>query len=136
VHAGSLEKVFHQLTEPLETAGDIDSDARHALVNELLQREKMHSTAMENGVAFPHLRSPENSPIAGPFALIGRCREGTEFGSPDGKATHLFFLIVTNSVVVHLRVLAQLTQEITGTGLPAKLLQVRSKDEAMAVFLS
>ena len=135
VQPGSPEDVLAQLSDVFVMRGDIDTGNQDKLIKELLHREKIHSTAIGNGVAFPHLRSPENSPISGPLILFGKCPEGTDFGSPDGNPTILFFLIVTNSVVAHLRVLARLTHMVKNTALSPKLIQAETEDDVLAAFL-
>ncbi len=107
IEPGPKEKVLAQLVKPFKEYGIInDADV---FVQRLCRREGMVSTAIGRGVAIPHVRNPEDNPSGGPLLCIGICREGTDFKSLDGKPTRLFFLVYTDSEVVHLRVMAKLT---------------------------
>ena len=91
IQPGSVEDVLDQLTRPFLEAGDIDADVHRRLVEELLYRENILSTAIDNGVAFPHFRTPTDNPIPGPLIQVGRCDAGTDFRSQNGKPTFIFF---------------------------------------------
>jgi PTS system nitrogen regulatory IIA component len=75
------------------------------LAKVLLEREKIGSTAIGEGVAIPHGKLPEVERVHGVFA---RSPEGVDFDSVDGYQTHLFFLLVApeNSPGDHLKALA------------------------------
>jgi mannitol/fructose-specific phosphotransferase system IIA component (Ntr-type)/predicted transcriptional regulator len=67
--------------------------SREALLETLLARERLQTTALGMGIACPHTR------IAGfqGFALaIGISRDGISFDSPDGKPVHIILLLVSS----------------------------------------
>ena len=77
------------------------------LLRLLLERERASSTAVENGVAFPHVR------IAGlPELLvaIARSKPGVDFGSVDKKPTHIFVVLLASEAPHYLRMLAKLSK--------------------------
>ena len=82
---------------------------RDVLLSVLLKREELRSTGIEEGVAFPHGRIPG---LPGLMSCFGRCREGLDFDSFDGKPTHFFFvlLIPEEAEGSHLRALARLNR--------------------------
>jgi len=105
---GSKKDILTQLIQPLvqqEVIEDADDFLR-----KLLTREKMVTTGIGRGVAIPHLRHPKENPGGGARMVVGICAQGTDFESIDGKKTYLFFLLVSDSEVIHLRVLAKLNQ--------------------------
>lgn len=108
VKPGSKKDILTQLIKPL-VEQEIVEDAEDFL-RKLLTREKMVTTGIGRGVAIPHLRHPKENPGGGPRMVVGICKPGTDYESMDGKLTHLFFLLVSDSEVVHLRVLAKLNQ--------------------------
>ena len=59
------------------------------LFAEVLARERVHSTFMGRGVAFPHARTNLVNQIC---LGIGRSRAGVSFG-PNGELAHLIFVI-------------------------------------------
>ncbi len=72
-----------------------------------LRRESVVSTAVESGLAFPHVRNVEGGSLT--FAL-GLKESGLKFGSPDGELTKIVFFIVipTPASAFYLRLLAGL----------------------------
>ena len=108
VKPGTKKDILSQLIVPL-VQQEIIEDADDFL-RKLLTREKMVTTGIGRGVAIPHLRHPKENPGGGPRMVVGICKAGTDYESMDGKLTHLFFLLVSDSEVVHLRVLAKLNQ--------------------------
>jgi PTS system nitrogen regulatory IIA component len=131
IRPGTKEEVLRQLMQPLLRSRFIDRE--QPFLDKLLEREGIVSTAVGRGVAVPHLRNPRENPAGGPVLVVGLCRDGTDFDSPDGEETRLFFLICTDSEVVHLRVLAKVNRiarkaevmsRLVGAGSPAEVLQV------------
>ena len=64
---------------------------KEIILEMLLNRESLGSTAIGKGVAFPHGRTlaiPELS------LLFARSQDGIDFDAVDKKPTHLFFLII------------------------------------------
>ncbi len=128
----SKEEVLEQLTLPLAEAGLLEH--AEGYTRKLLDREEMISTAVENGVALPHLRKPEENPSGRPVIVIGRSRQGIDFGAPDGQKTKLFFLLCTDSEVVHLRVLSLLARILKIPGLLSSLLEAETAEEIISLI--
>jgi mannitol/fructose-specific phosphotransferase system IIA component (Ntr-type) len=70
-----------------------DPDIRHPelLLDAMLSREKLGSTAIGKEVAIPHSRT-----LAVPNlkAVVARSKTGVDWGAPDEKPVKLFFLVV------------------------------------------
>lgn len=79
------------------------------LAETLLEREKLGSTGIGEGVAIPHGKLPG---IPGLIAAFARSRQGVDFASIDGKPTYLFFVLFApeNSAGVHLKALARISR--------------------------
>ena len=67
--------------------------AEDTLYKMLVEREELCSTALDHGVAVPHLRMHG---LAEPVAAFARSEKGVNFGSLDGKPTHLFLTIIAS----------------------------------------
>lgn len=80
------------------------------------QRENLHPTALENGVALLHPRRPLPQILAQPFLALGRTSQGIPFGAQGGQLTDLFFLICSTDDACHLRTLARLSRLISSPG--------------------
>jgi PTS system nitrogen regulatory IIA component len=81
---------------------------RDDLLARLLERERLGTTALGDGIAIPHARL-ESTPRV--LASFGRSRAGVEFDSVDGRPTHLFFVLVApgRAGSAHLAALAKLS---------------------------
>ncbi|MBN2617516.1 MAG: PTS sugar transporter subunit IIA [Spirochaetales bacterium] len=79
-------------------------------IKKLIEREKLTSTSIGKGIALPHLRKPCGTMVTEPKIVVGYSKEGIDFSSLDGEKTFLFFLLLSDSEVVHLKILSKLTQ--------------------------
>lgn len=77
------------------------------------QREDLHSTALENGVALLHPRRPLPAILDGPFLALGVTSSGIPFGDARGRLTDVFFLICSVDDRGHLRTLARIGKFIS-----------------------
>jgi PTS system nitrogen regulatory IIA component len=68
----------------------------------------MGSTGIGDGIAIPHVRNPIVMHVAQPFVTLGVLRHAVEFDAIDAQPVHALFMVVSPTVPVHLRILAQL----------------------------
>ena len=85
------------------------------------QREELHPTALENGVALLHPRRPKPSYFGETFIALGITSSGIPFGGPRGCLSDIFFLIASGDESVHLRILARLSRVIQSAELREQL---------------
>lgn len=97
-------------------------------VQVLLERERLGSTAMGDGIAIPHGKLKE---IQGIICSFGRSREGIDFQSIDEKSSHLFFLLLApeDSASEHLQALARLSRLLKDAQSKKRLMEAASKEE-------
>src|SRR5436309_8769401 len=76
--------VLAELCAPLASAAQVDGQR---LKEVLLEREKLGSTGIGEGVAIPHGKL---AGLPGLVAGFGRSVPGLDFKAIDGKPTHLF----------------------------------------------
>jgi PTS system nitrogen regulatory IIA component len=93
---GVLAKAYPQLS-------------RERLLQTLIEREKLGSTGIGEGVAIPHGKLSGLPGLIGAFA---RKRAGIDFAAIDAKPTYLFFVLFApeNSAGVHLKALARISR--------------------------
>jgi len=132
VRPGTKVEVLEQLVKPLAEAG-IVYDAG-GFQKKLMHREKMVTTAVGHGVAFPHLRKARENPPGGPYLVLGTCPEGTDFGALDGEKTHLFALICADNEILHLRLMARLALLLRADGSINAIVEAGSKDDIREIF--
>ena len=80
-----------------------------SLLRLLLERERASSTAVEKGVAFPHVKIAGLSQL---LVVIARSKQGVDFGSLDKKPTHIFVVLLASEASHYLRMLAQLSKAL------------------------
>jgi PTS system nitrogen regulatory IIA component len=116
--------------------------AKDDLIQNVLQREELCSTAMVPGVAIPHPRHPLPYDIASSFVVAGLAPSGLPFGAQDGTLTRLFFLICCKDDRTHLHVLARLgrmlqdrsdIERLMGAANPEELRETIAKLERDAI---
>lgn len=102
------------------------------LLDMLLEREKLGTTAMGDGIAIPHARVDSVERL---LVSFGRSRPGVDFDSVDGKPTHLFFLLVApgKEGSAHLLTLARLSRFLVQPEFREKLLEVESEESLWQV---
>ncbi len=107
--AGNLEDVLRELSSHLADMKKIEDS--EALVQVLVEREKLGSTGIGHGVAIPHGRLAGLDRI---LVVFGRSKKGIDFDSSDGQPVYLFFLLVApeDSAGEHLRALARISRII------------------------
>ena len=64
---------------------------KETVLQMLLSRENLGSTAVGPGVAFPHGRTLAVQKL---IILVARSESGISFGSEDEEPTHLFFMLI------------------------------------------
>lgn len=106
---------------------------REVLAKVLLERERLASTAIGEGVAIPHGKLDAVGKLV---ACVGRAVEGVDFDSMDGRPTHLFFVLVApeNSTGVHLKALARISRLFKDPEFRTRLMQARDAQEIFRVI--
>ena len=97
----------------------------------LVERERLCSTALSDGIALLHPRNHDPYMVVNSFISIGRAIHPVPFGAPDGNRTDLFFLIGCQDDRLHLHVLARLCMISKQTKV---LLQLREAESANAII--
>jgi len=97
-------------------------------VQVLLERERLGSTGIGDGIAIPHGKLKD---IKSMICAFGRTREGIDFQSIDEKPSHLFFLLFApqESAGEHLQALARLSRILKDGQLRKRLMEAASENE-------
>ena len=132
LRAKNRDEVIAEVVKEVAKRGLV-SDARW-LEAALTERERMVPTAMPNGVAFLHARHRAADRFPKQFLFLARSAKGVNFGSPDERPTHLFFLLALRKDMAHLRWLARLSWICRNRTSVANLLKAGNAEE-IARFL-
>lgn len=98
------------------------------LLQQLLAREKLGSTALGQGVAIPHCRMGD---CDRPIGCVVTLSEGIDFNAPDDRLVDIvFFLVVpTDASEAHLHLLAGLATLFSDTNRCAELRRTQSGED-------
>lgn len=101
----------------------------------LIERERVSSTGIGEGLAIPHCRL---SQLTQTLTVLGVCREGIQLNPTDSHPTHLFVALVspTHAISSHLRALARICRLFKGTMLLSQLLTLSSQQDMYDAILS
>jgi PTS system nitrogen regulatory IIA component len=99
----------------------------------LLDREKISTTAIGEGVAIPHGKLPGVDRVMGMFA---RSPEGVDFASLDGGPTHLFFVLIApeNAAADHLKALARISRLLKDEAFRRRLMEGQTGQELFNII--
>ena len=119
-------------TRPIPHLGDPAGD-RRAILEILLQREKLGSTAVGNGVAIPHGKLPKLGRL---FGLFARLQRSIDFEALDGQPVDLIFLLLAPEAAGadHLKALARVARLLRDPEIARKLRDSRDADALYAVL--
>ncbi len=106
---------------------------KNELLKSVVEREKLVTTGVGYGVAFPHAKSKA---VKGIVISFGRSDQGIDFDAMDKKLVHLFFLIAApeDAIGSHLNVMARLSYIMKSEENREKLLKIRSPKELLEIL--
>jgi len=106
---------------------------RDEALRAVLEREKLVTTGVGYGVAFPHAKTRALKGIVIAFA---RSNEGIDFQAMDKKPVQLFFLIAApeDAIGAHLNVMARLSFLMKSEENRQKLLAARTAGEVFMIL--
>jgi PTS system nitrogen regulatory IIA component len=126
LHGTGKKDVLGELTDALLKAESRLS--RDEVLKVLMERERLGSTGIGDGVAIPHGKLKDLDHLLISFGLS---RHGVDFDSMDGKPAHLFFLLVApeESVGVHLKTLARISKLLKSNAVRERLQSAVDSEE-------
>src|SRR6202051_4860276 len=114
-------------------AAELTGQSERAILEILLQREKLGSTAVGNGVAIPHGKLPKLGHLCGLFARLER---PIDFEALDSQPVDLIFLLLAPEAAGadHLKALARIARLLRDPEVSRKLRESRDADAIYAVL--
>jgi nitrogen PTS system EIIA component len=103
------------------------------LLQVLLDREKLGSTGIGEGIAIPHGRLKK---LKNFFISFGRSLKGVDFDSIDRKPSQLFFLVMApeNSAVDNLKLLSRIVTLLKEPSFKKRLMEAPSQKELFQII--
>lgn len=120
------DEVIAEMCQKMEAEGFVDDAGR--LQEEALKREAIVSTAVEHGLAFPHVRGVEGGGLT---LALGLHRKGIRFGGPGRALTKIVFFMVipTAASAFYLKLLSGLAQTFQKEEARDKLFEAETPEQ-------
>jgi len=112
----------------------ISKDLGNKLHKAVIERERLCSTAIGEGVAIPHPRTAITNKSKKPVISLGITKNGMDFESIDGNPTNLIFLISAPRADIHLKLMARLSRILRDKKFRYKLIQSEDYTELRKIL--
>ncbi len=118
IKATTKEEAIRELITILASTGALDDP--EAAYQDVLEREALMSTGMQDGIAIPHARTPAAKQLA---CAVGLASSGIEFDSLDGAPARIIILTLSprDTPAPHMQLMATLSGSLTPAGRAALL---------------
>jgi len=122
-----LEEMISNISEKV---GGLD---RKKVLETVIERERLGTTGIGNGIAIPHGKVKG---VDGIRVFFGRSKKGIDFDSMDKMPVYLFFMILApeNSAAAHLKILASISHLFRNQDLRASLMKAESRSEIYEII--
>lgn len=118
------------LVDPVVNGYDQDT-----ILNEILEREKLGSTGVGQGVAIPHVRM---AAVEEPAVVFGRSTKPVDFEAIDDEPCSLFFLVLgptsADAQDLYLKTMAKISRLMRSADVRNKLASASTADEVIAII--
>jgi len=123
----SKKQVLHELAA---RAATLSGQSERSIFDVLMQREKLGSTAVGNGIAIPHGKMPG---LARLFGLFARLERPIDFEALDNQPVDLIFLLLApeGAGADHLKALARIARLLRD---PAVAHKLRGSHDAESLY--
>lgn len=121
------------LQELAARAAELTGQNEKAILEILLQREKLGSTGVGNGIAIPHGKLAKLGRL---FGLFARLERPIDFEALDGQPVDLVFLLLAPEAAGadHLKALARVARLLRDPEITRRLRESRDSDAIFAVL--
>ena len=123
------------LQELAEVAARLTGLEERTIYEVLLQRERLGSTGIGDGVAIPHAKLAKLDSI---FGLVARLDKPIDFEALDGQPVDLMFVLLTpeEAGADHLKALARIARVVREPGMSDRIRATRDADALYALLTS
>jgi len=127
LRASSKKQALQEISAAAARLAGLDEQA---IFGALLQRERLGSTGVGEGIAIPHGKLPGVSRL---FGLVARLEKPLDFESVDGQPVDLIFLLLApeGAGADHLKALARVARALR---LPGILERARAARDGAALY--
>jgi len=130
--ASDKKSVLEELSEVI--SNHEPSINKKDIVKVLMERERLGTTGIGDGVAIPHGKL---NGVRQPLISFGRSKKGMDFDAMDGQPAYLFFLLIApeNSSGIHLEILARIAKVLKNSSFRKKLMEADTRKECYQTII-
>jgi PTS system nitrogen regulatory IIA component len=132
LQSDSMEDVLKEIVGFLKKKNKVTKEKD--LYEKLIQREKLGSTAIGDGVAIPHCKMKG---VKDPILFLAVSKKGVNFYSVDNRPTYVFFLVVSSpdNPSLNLQILAAIAHLVRkANSLLKKILEAKNITEILGII--
>jgi len=122
------QSVLANVVEVLRLPDKVD---REFLLQVLLAREALESTAIGSGIAIPHVRNPIVLHVPQPLVTLCFLEEPVDFGALDGQPVNALFTLISPTVKAHLNLLSRLAHALRDADFRSLIVRQAGRDEIL-----
>lgn len=122
---------LRSVVEILRLPEEVD---REFLLQVLLARETLESTAVGEGIAIPHARNPIVLHVPKPMVALCFLETPVDYGALDGRPVQALFALISPTMRAHLHLLARLSFALKEAEFKSLVLAQAGRDELMQVI--
>lgn len=127
-------EIIKEMLELLVAQSKIKASDKDGVLEAVMRRESQMSTGIQCGVAIPHGKTDLVKELV---ACIAISKEGRDFDSLDKQPSHIFVMTISpkNKTGPHVQFLAEISRLLTQSTFREQILEAKSKEEVLSLFL-
>ncbi len=128
--ATNKKELVEEMVTMMVEAGAFEKKHKAKIIDVLMAREALGSTAIGQGIAIPHGKTDCVDKLVAGLAIS---REGIDFDALDGEPAYIFFLLAApmDSAGPHLKALARVSRLLKDKHFRESLKSVKDKKEIL-----
>ena len=130
VSGNSVGELYSSVIDQISVPGYDKAE----LLAELLEREKVLSTAVGNTIAIPHPRRPLMKTEADQRIYVCYLKDPIDMNAPDSLKVTTFFVLFTSNSQTHIKVLSSLAKALRSPNFRRELEKKPSADELCSLI--
>lgn len=125
------DEIVEELVDSLEVGAALTDRAK--VLQAVLEREKIMSTGIGDGIAIPHGKSDAVIELT---AALGIHKRGIDFEALDGEPAYVFFLLVSPANVSgpHIKALARISRMLKNDSFKKRLIEADSAEQILGII--
>lgn len=132
VHVTTKDQLFREMISQLHLR---NPNEKENLIQELIKREAIHSTAVGEGIAIPHPRQHRFGTI-GAHTVIAVLNQPVAFNTPDLQPVDIVCMIIYDNPAMYFETMQHLMQKFRQQNLAEKLRSRAPAQEIMNILIS